>query len=701
MSDQQAAFDRLHPAVQHHIVNSLGWNGLRPTQQAAVGPILEGQHCILLAPTAGGKTEAAIFPVLSRMLSGDWRGLSVLYVCPIRALLNNLEPRLSYYFGLIGRRVGVWHGDIGEPIKKRTVKDPPDLLLTTPESLEGMLISANDDKRNLLVDVGLIIVDELHAFCGDDRGWHVRCLIQRLQRLGGRRIQVLGLTATVGNPKSLIDWMLPGQPTTVIGEGHSGFDAELTIDYVGSLENAATVISRWHVGEKRLVFCDSRAKTEQLSALLRDLGVRTFVSHSSLSADERRQAETAFAEEPNCVIVATSTLELGIDVGDLDRVIQIDAPGSVASFLQRMGRTGRRKGTMRNCLFVATDDEGLMIASAIVRLWREGFVEPINPPVTPWHLVAQQAIALILQNRGLARASLEAQLTDIFFDLDANKISQIIGTMLSRSILCEDEGVGGLLGLGETGEDEFGRRHFEAIVSTFSSPLLLTVLHGQRELGFVDPMSIRTRDESAPTLILAGRYWRVVTSDWRSRVVYVEPSENRGKASWLGSSRALRFELCQKMKALLIDRTVPAILSKRAKTRLDNLSDSFAWLEVGKTTVERTVAGNRSEWRWWTFAGGAANFLLAEMMTFAGNKSITHDNLSIRLTCPPKMAEEMALPAELTQQGEKRIGQIGKDLKFSLCLEDDDISSIVKSRLLDWRGAAAIIGQTAVVPWGD
>jgi hypothetical protein len=310
---------------------------------------------------------------------------------------------------------------------------------------------------------------------------------------------------------------------------------------------------------------------------------------------------------------------------------------------------------------------------------------------------AQQAIALILQNRGLERAELEAQLTDLFFDLDANKISQIIGTMLSRSILWQDEGIGGLIGLGETGEDEFGRRHFEAIVSTFNSPLLLTVQHGQRELGFVDPMSIRTNGESAPTLILAGRYWRVVTSDWKSRVVYVEPGENKGKASWLGSSRALRFELCQKMKSLLIDRKVPAVLSNRARNRLDHVSSSFALLETGKTTVERTVAGKRSEWRWWTFAGGAANFLLAEMMTIAGNQSITHDNLSIRLTFPPNVADGMALPAELTQQGEKRIRRIGKDLKFSLCLEDDDASSVVKSRLLDWRGAASIMGQTVVV----
>lgn len=338
-----------------------------------------------------------------------------------------------------------------------------------------------------------------------------------------------------------------------------------------------------------------------------------------------------------------------------------------------------------------------MIASAIVRLWREDFVEPINPPVTPWHLVAQQAIALILQHRGLARAELEAELTDLFFDLDSNRISQIVSTMLSRSILWKDEGIGGLIGLGETGEEEFGRRHFEAIVSTFNSPLLLTVLHGRRELGFVDPMSVRANDESAPTLILAGRYWRVVTSDWKSRVVHVEPSENRGKVAWLGSSRVLRFELCQKMKSLLIDRKVPAVLSNRARNRLHHVSSSFALLETGKTTVQRTVAGNRPEWRWWTFAGNAANFLLAEMMTFAGNKSITHDNLSIRLAFPANVAEGMTLPAELTQQGEKRIRQIGKDLKFSLCLEDDDVSSVVKSRLLDWRGAASIMEQTVVV----
>lgn len=687
----QSAFDRLHPAVQHHIVNSLGWNGLRPTQQAAIDPILNGQHCILLAPTAGGKTEAAIFPVLSRMLSEDWRGLSVLYVCPIRALLNNLEPRLSHYLGLTGRRVGVWHGDISDSIKKRALKEPPDLLLTTPESLEGMLISANDDKRNHLLNVKLIIVDELHAFCGDDRGWHVRCLIHRLTQMVNRPIQVLGLTATVGNPRELIDWLVPGEPATVVGDGQSDTEADLVIDYVGSLENAATVISRLNTGEKRLVFCDSRAKTEELSALLRELGVRTYVSHSSLSADERRQAEKAFSEEPNCVIVATSTLELGIDVGDLDRVIQIDSPSTVASFLQRMGRTGRRTGAKRNCMFLATEDEGLMIAGAIVRMWREGYVESIVAPKEPWHLVAQQAMALVLQHKGLPRHELESSLYVMFRELDSIKISEIIDTMIERSVLWQDEGQGGLIGMGEVGEVEFGRRHFESIISTFNSTLLLTVLYGQREMGFIDPLNIQPVDGQAPTLTLGGRYWRVVTSDWKSRVVYVEPSENKGKASWLGSSRALRFDLCQMMKQVLVDGEVPAVLSNRAKAHLDNLSISFEVLDGKKSTVVKSVKDGQSDWRWWTFAGGGANFLLSEIMFMSGNKPAAYDNLSLRLKTEPMVGRHVDLPDRFSPQGEKRIKDLAKALKFNLCLPVDRQIDVIKGRLIDERGAGLVI----------
>ena len=138
-------FERLHPSVQHHIVNTLGWARLRPLQQDAVAPILAGEHGLLLAPTAGGKTEAAVFPVLSKMAAEDWRPLSVLYLAPLRALLNNLLPRLEQYGSFVGRRVGLWHGDTSQSQRARIISDPPDLLLTTPESLEAMLISQRNN----------------------------------------------------------------------------------------------------------------------------------------------------------------------------------------------------------------------------------------------------------------------------------------------------------------------------------------------------------------------------------------------------------------------------------------------------------------------------------------------------------------------------------------------------------------------------
>jgi ATP-dependent Lhr-like helicase len=372
-------FHQLHPAIRHHIVNTLGWSDLRPTQRDSIAPIHQGENVLLLAPTAGGKTEAAVLPLLSRATSERWTGLSVLYLCPLKALLNNLEPRLAQYTGFVGRRASLWHGDVGAALRKRVLKDPPDLLLTTPESVEAILVSARIDHLSFLGGVRAVVVDELHAFAGDDRGWHLLAILTRIEHLTGRHLQRIGLSATVGNPEELLRWLAPSRAGRVVGNNSGPPEGDVTADYVGSVANAVTVLSQVHRGERRLVFADSRARVEELAAGLRAAGVRTFASHGSLSADERRQAEAAFATEPDCAIVATSTLELGIDVGDLDRVVQIGAPPSVASFLQRMGRTGRRAGAGRNCLFLATDDAELLLALGIAKLWRAGSVEPPVP----------------------------------------------------------------------------------------------------------------------------------------------------------------------------------------------------------------------------------------------------------------------------------------------------------------------------------
>ena len=238
-----------------------------------------------------------------------------------------------------------------------------------------------------------MVVDEVHAFAGDDRGWHLLAVLERVARLAGRPLQRVGLSATVGNADALLEWLQGSgggsrSASVVNPAGISGAGPKITLDYVGSTANAAKIISSLHQGEKRLVFAETRAAVEDVAVHLRGLGVETFVSHSSLAAGERRRAEQAFAEARDCVIVSTSTLELGIDVGDLDRVIQVGAPQTVASFLQRLGRAGRRAGTARNMLFLAMNDEELVVAAALLLLWSQGYVEPVLPPPAPRHILA-------------------------------------------------------------------------------------------------------------------------------------------------------------------------------------------------------------------------------------------------------------------------------------------------------------------------
>jgi ATP-dependent Lhr-like helicase len=167
------AFDRLHPALQHHIVNSLGWRELREVQSLSIEAYRTGANLVILAPTAGGKTESAFFPVISQMLEESWPGISILYVSPIKALLNSQEQRLDRYMRLVGRQAALWHGDRSESERRRILSERPACLLTTPESLEVLLVSQKVAHHEFFRNVRVVVIDELHALAGDDRGWHL------------------------------------------------------------------------------------------------------------------------------------------------------------------------------------------------------------------------------------------------------------------------------------------------------------------------------------------------------------------------------------------------------------------------------------------------------------------------------------------------------------------------------------------------
>lgn len=632
-----SAFDRLSPALQYQIVNELGFSGLRPVQEVAANTILDGENCVVLAPTAGGKTEAAFFPLLSRMDREDWLPISVVYVAPIRALLNNLEARIQRYAQMIGRRAFKWHGDVSASEKKGFVNDPGDILLTTPESLEVMLMSRKVPTARVFAGLQAVVIDEIHAFVGDDRGGHLAAVLERLSRFCGRDVQRIGLSATVGNPEDILRWVTGSskRPGRVVDPGGNRREPELAIDWVATLPNAAKVIAALHPGKKRLVFVDSRRKVEALGQALREQGVDTYVTHSSLSVDERKAAEQAFEEGRDCVIIATSALELGIDIGDLDHVLQIDAPSTVAAFLQRMGRTGRRSGTVPNCTFLATDDLGLLRAAAIVRLFRKGFVESVRVPTKAAHLLAHQLMALTIQEEGGVPIadwwSWVSAATPFSGLTDADR-AELVAHMLAEDILFESAG---RYSLGARGEKLYGWRNFSELYAVFSTPQTLKVIFGAQEIGNIDALFAQGEPLDTFSFILGAKAWRAVEIDWKQSMVRVEPIADADLARWQGPPQLLGWNLCQAIRDVLASETIDAEWSQRAQAKLAELRAVY---DVPAESAVPLVSDGKGL-RIWTFAGGRANNLLGRVLESMLGPKVVLDNLYVGLRDDAALAD--------------------------------------------------------------
>ena len=709
MTTSGTGFDALHPAVQFQIVNHYQWPGLRPVQDLSVAPILRGDNVVILAPTAGGKTEASFFPLVSRALFEGWEGLSILYISPIRALLNNQRDRLETFMGLLGRRAATWHGDVSASDKKRLRDEPPELLLTTPESLEAMLISTKTKKRALFGNLRAVVIDEVHAFAGDDRGWHLLGVLERLARYADHDLQRIGLSATVGNRTEIVDWLSHGsaRPRATVDPPRPANAAvpDVQVDWVASLGNAAKVIASLHRGEKRLVFCDSRKQAEELTRELRAREVTTHVTHSSLSADERALTERQFAEGTEGVIVATSALELGIDIGDLDRVIQIDAPWSVASFLQRMGRTGRRAGTRPNQLFLTITDSGLLRAASIVDAWLADEVEPAVAPPFPWHVFAQQVLALVLERPGIIRADLVARTSAIregggLRDAD---VHACIDHLITESYLFED---GARLGVGRTGEQKLGHRHFMELMSVFTSPPLFTVMQGPKAIGQVSASTFDAAEEVQQILLLAGRTWRVGTIDWRRSIAYVEPFDAPGRVKFVGSGPGMSRMLAEAHRRVLRGSQRGAkTWSERASRAMVDLVAPFDFVPEQGTVVWGEQDGGlgdggvlKAELQVYTFAGDAVNRTLARALHSAGFDPPVVDGLRLRVKGPDRVGDALrearaawvdgGVPAVAVDAEDRLV----RGLKFGRLLPGELAAAAVVARGFDGAGAVEVAG---------
>ncbi len=634
-----STFARFPARLQEAIVARLGWTALRPVQELAGAAILEGKNAVVLAPTAGGKTEAAVFPVLAGLVERPPEAVGAVYVAPIKALLNNQEERLATYAEMVGLTSFVWHGDVSAAAKRGFRTDPGALLLTTPESLEVILLSRTVDAGKLFGDLRAVIVDEVHAFAGTDRGAHLLSVIERVARFARDDVQRIGLSATVGSPEAILGWLTgtSRREGVVVAPRGTAPKREVVVAFRPEIGELARDAGRAAQGKKSLFFCQSRALAETVAERLRGNGTEVFVHHSSVALEERREAEARFARGTNACIVCTSTLELGIDVGDLDLVFQADAPSTVSSFLQRMGRTGRRPGRNANTTFLCTDSDAVLQAIAIVELARQGWIEPVNVDWRCFPVLVHQIFALCLQYGAVERDPLFEQLERVadFREIERAEMEALIAHMVETGDLFESEG---RLSMGERAERIFGRQHFRELYAVFSSPVLYRVETetggdlGSLEQGFVDGLV-----EGMSSFLLAGRAWAVEQVSHADRTVRVRPAPRGSRPTWGGFvPQLLGFELCRRTRRVLAGDDRYPYLDPAAERVLETRRGALgALLRKGEPAIEV----EDGTLHWWTFAGGRVNHTLKYALQSTGDFKVVADNLAVRLEPAPTAAD--------------------------------------------------------------
>ena len=618
--------------LQYAIANTLGFTSLRPVQELAGEGIGAGKNAVVLAPTAGGKTEASMFPVIAGLLKEPPSGVGAIYVAPIKALLNNQADRLGQYTQMVGLDRFVWHGDATPGEKKKFTQAPTELLMTTPESLEVMLMSPRVPVKQIFKDLRFVVIDEIHAFAGSDRGAHLMSVIERLQMLSCKDIQRIGLSATVGNPEQIAFWIggSSKREACVVDPPKPPGKRHLKIQLKEDVADFAREVVRESRGKKSLFFCQSRSLSEQVADKMRGDSVDVFVHHGSVSLEERRAAEERFASGTNACVVCTSTLELGIDVGGLDLTFQANSASTVSSFLQRMGRTGRREGTVANMSFLCDDSVAVVQATAICLLAASKWVEPVKDERRCWPVMVHQLLALSHEHGGISRERCWEILSRVkdFRDISRDEYDELLIFMLQKDFLFES---GGLLSMGQKAERIFGKKNFLELYAVFSTPVLYRVhTEAGRDLGSLEQNFVDRLVDEMSCFLLGGRGWMVISINHDEKIVRVQGAPRGIKPSWGGFiPQHLGFELCQKMaEVLMAEDEYPFVDARGMEAMNEWRGDLGELLKKNADSLQQDEKGIM----WWTFAGGRINHTLKYAIEWQKSWKVVADNFSLRIT---------------------------------------------------------------------
>lgn len=603
-------FERYAPFIQDYIYRN-NWESLRAIQTAAADAIFNTDENVLLsASTASGKTEAAFFPILTLFSEDMPKTVGAIYIGPLKALINDQFTRLNELCDEANIPVWHWHGDVAQSHKSKMLKNPSGILQITPESLEAMLLRKHAIIPKLFGDLRFIVIDEIHSLMRGDRGGQTICLIERLCRLAGADPRRIGLSATIGEPEAAGQFLAYGSNRgTVIPKIEAkGVKWRLSMEhfYISQQNdtdakndpNALPVLDEKtdtapenadsgmgyifeHTrGKKCLVFVNSREECEAVTTTLRSYCEakhepdRFLIHHGNLSAAYRETAEQAMKDEDIFMTTCTTaTLELGIDIGRLERAFQIDAPFTVSSFLQRMGRTGRRDLPPEmwfvireelpepRSMLPETIPWKLLQGIALIQVYiEERWVEPPKLDRLPYSLLYHQTMSTLASCGELTPSALASQVLSLKF---FKRISQEDYKVLLRHLLENDHlqrtEEGGLI-VGLAGERIVNSFKFYAV---FQENEEYTVRWGSQELG-----TIVMPPPAGEKIAIAGHVWIVEEVDHKRRLVYCEQIKGKVPAYFGDCPGDINTKILQRMKQVLCEDKSYPYLMKNAAARL-------------------------------------------------------------------------------------------------------------------------------------
>ena len=613
MTEADRVFSQFPDFIKEYIY-SHSWSELRDIQLDSAKVIFETDANLLLSSsTASGKTEAAFFPIITDILRMKEceNSISVLYIAPLKSLINDQFYRLDELLDMTNIKVTHWHGDVSASHKNKLLKNPEGILQITPESLESMIINRANDIPRLFSALKYVVIDEIHSLIGSDRGNQVLCLLSRISRLIGHSPRRVGLSATVGDLKIASDWLGAGSgretiapiPPRVPLKWRLGLEhfyiqnpneiqsssASLATDSHESRGGQAKLDPGYEFlydalyGKKALVFSNSREETEYVTATLRQIcrarGDKDvfLIHHGNLSASLRENAEATMKDESirQAVTCATVTLELGIDIGKLDRVAQIGSPTTVSGFLQRLGRSGRR-GTPPEMVMLYREEMPLPNAPlpqiipwellrgiAIIELYsEERFIEPPRIKKMPLSLAFHQTLSTIASLGELTPKALAERVLSLppLSGLGKEVYRQLLVAMINDEYLEMTEMKGLIIGL--KGERIINSFKFYAV---FKDSEDYTVRADSEEIG-----TITTPPPVGDRFALAGRVWEVKEIDIPRKLLFVKPVEGKMEVSWPGDGGEIHTKLLLKMRDILFNGRNYPYLGDNAKERLEN-----------------------------------------------------------------------------------------------------------------------------------